>query len=124
MSFSVSSFVTNAITITIIVTRSLVNWCFEPSQPLGIVSGLKETMKKRYTVERTNKAEVRPEEQSEKAASCRERCTLSLHPRALYGMKYSRKGHKDRNRHKNGIKRSGQARLINVEDINRNVPTK
>ena len=67
MSFSVSSFVTNAITITIIVTRSLVNWCFEPSQPLGIVSGLKETVKKRYTVERTNKAEVRPEEQSEKA---------------------------------------------------------
>ena len=30
-------------------------------------------------------------------------------------MKYSRKGHKDRNRHKNGIKRSGQARLVYVK---------
>ena len=30
----------------------------------------------------------------------------------LYGMKYSRKGHKDRNRHKNRIKRSGRARLV------------
>ena len=29
----------------------------------------------------------------------------------IYGMKYSWKGHKDRNRHKNRIKRSGQARL-------------
>ena len=44
----------------------LVNWCFEPSQPLGIISGLKETFIKRYTVERTNKAELRPQEQSEK----------------------------------------------------------
>ena len=50
----------------------MVNWCFEPSQPLGIISGLKETFTKRYKVERTNKAEVRPEEQSEKAESCRE----------------------------------------------------
>ena len=48
----------------------MVNWCFEPSQPLGIISGLKETFIKRYTIERTNKAEVRPEEQSEKAESC------------------------------------------------------
>ena len=29
-------------------------------------------------------------------------------------MKYSRKGHKDRNGHKNRIKGSGQARLVNV----------
>ena len=28
--------------------------------------------KERYTAERTNKAEIRPEEQSEKAESCRE----------------------------------------------------
>ena len=48
----------------------LVIWCFEPSQPLGIISGLKETFIKRYVVERTNK--VRPEERSEKAESCRE----------------------------------------------------
>ena len=35
----------------------------------------------------------------------------------IYGMKYSWKGHKDRNRHKNRIKRSGQARLVYVKDI-------
>ena len=46
--------------------RELVNWCFEPSQPLQIISGLKETFIKRYIVERTNKPEIRPEEQSQK----------------------------------------------------------
>ena len=35
-------------------------------------------------------------------------------------MKYSRKSHKYRNRHKNRIKRSGQAQLNYVIDINRN----
>ena len=50
-----------------------VNWCFEPSQPLGIISGMKETFIKRCTVERTNKAEIRPEEQSQKTESCREK---------------------------------------------------
>ena len=49
----------------------LVDWCFEPSQPLGIISGLKETFIKRHIVERTNKAEMRPEEQSEKTESYR-----------------------------------------------------
>ena len=39
-------------------------------QPQRIISGLKETFIKRYTVERTNKAEIRPEEHSEKAESC------------------------------------------------------
>ena len=38
-------------------------------------------------------------------------------------MKYSWKGHKDRHRHKNRIKRSGQARLVHVKNINRNIPT-
>ena len=52
--------------------NEIVNGCFEPSQPLGIISGLKETFIKRYIVERTNEAEIRPEEQSEKAESCRE----------------------------------------------------
>ena len=33
----------------------------------------------------------------------------------MYGMKYNRKGHKDRNRHKNRIERSGQARLVYVK---------
>ena len=36
------------------------------------MSGLKETFIKRYTAERTNKAELRAEEQGEKAESCRE----------------------------------------------------
>ena len=49
-----------------------VSSCFEPSRPLGIISGLKETVIKRYIVERTNKAEIRPKEQSEKIESCRE----------------------------------------------------
>ena len=53
----------------------LVKWCFEPSQPQRItsgliISGLKETFIKRHMVERTNRAEIRPEEQSEKAESC------------------------------------------------------
>ena len=38
-------------------------------------------------------------------------------------MKYNWKGHKDRNRHKNRIKRSGQTRLVYVKDTNRNIPT-
>ena len=50
----------------------LVNWCFEPGQPLGIISGLKETFINKYIVERTNKAEIRREEQSEKTESCRQ----------------------------------------------------
>ena len=50
----------------------LVNGCFESSQPLETMSGLKETFIKTYLVERTNKAEIRPEEQSEKMVSCRE----------------------------------------------------
>ena len=36
------------------------------------MSGLRETLFKRYIVERTNKAGIRPEEQSEKAESCQE----------------------------------------------------
>ena len=38
----------------------------------GFMLGLRKTFIKRYIVERTNKAELRPEEQSEKAESCRE----------------------------------------------------
>ena len=51
------------------IFRSLVKWCFKPSQLQTIVSGLRETDKE---TERTNKAEIRPEEQSEKTESCRE----------------------------------------------------
>ena len=59
----------------------------------------------------------------------------------LYGMKHGSKGHKERSRHKNRIKRSGQARSVHVGttpvktdvkpdhqsvhvfDINHNIPT-
>ena len=37
------------------------------------MSGLRETFIKRYIVERTNKAEIKPEEQSAEAESCREK---------------------------------------------------
>ena len=50
----------------------LVSRCFKPSQPQRIISELRETFVKGYIVERTNKAEIRPEEQSGKAESCRE----------------------------------------------------
>ena len=55
-----------------LVRGQLVSWCFKCSQPQKIISGLKETFIKGHTVERTNKAEIRPEEQSEKEESCRE----------------------------------------------------
>ena len=42
----------------------------------------------------------------------------------MYGMKYSWKGHKDRNRHKSRMKRRGQARLVYIKDINRKIPTR
>ena len=50
----------------------LVSKSFKPSQPQRIISGLRETFVKRHIAERTNKAEIRPAEQSEKAESCRE----------------------------------------------------
>ena len=56
-----------------ILHGELVSWCFKPSQPQRITSGLRETFIKRYIDERTNKAERRPEEQGEKAESCREK---------------------------------------------------
>ena len=42
-----------------------------PSQLHRIISGLKETYLKRYIVERPYEAEIRPDEQSEKAGRCR-----------------------------------------------------
>ena len=50
----------------------LVSWCFKPSQPRRITSRLRETFTKRHVAERTNEADTRPEEQSEKAESPRE----------------------------------------------------
>ena len=66
-------------------------------------SGLKETFIKRYIAERTNNAEIRPEEQSEETESCQENLWNEI----------QLKGHEDRNRHKR-IKRSGKAWLVYV----------
>ena len=50
------------------MVSQLVDWCFKPSQPQRTISELKETI----IVEWTNKAEIRPKEQSEKAKGCQE----------------------------------------------------
>ena len=48
------------------LVSKLVGWCFEPSQPQRNISRLREAFIKRYVVERTNKAKIKPEEQNEK----------------------------------------------------------
>ena len=53
--------------VRIIMVGWLVSWCFQPSQPQKITSKLRDTFVKKCTVERTSRAELRPEEQSEKA---------------------------------------------------------
>ena len=62
------------VTLTGIIKKArdklLVSWCFKPSQLQRIMSGLRETFIKRYIAQRTNKAEIRPEGQREKAESC------------------------------------------------------
>ena len=122
-----------------------VSWCFEPSPPQRITSGLelRETFIKRCLAERASKVEIRPEEQSEKAESCWENLWDEVQLQGpqrqkwdrknrvrkrrvvgrIYGMKYSWKGHKDRNSHKNRINRSGQAWLAYVKNISRSIPT-
>ena len=42
----------------------------------------------------------------------------------IYGMKYSRKDRKDRNRYRNGIKRNGQARLVYVKALTATSPAR
>ena len=49
------------------MSKMLVSCCFKPSKPQRGISGLRELFKKRFIVERTGWAEIRPEEQSEKA---------------------------------------------------------
>ena len=77
---------------------------FSPVNHQGLYQGWKRLSQRDIIVERTSKAEVTPVEQSEKMESCREN----------NGIKYSWKSHKDRNRHKNRIKTSGQAQLVHV----------
>ena len=47
----------------------------KPSQPHRIISGLRETLTKRYIVKRNTKADIRPENQSEEAERY---CCLSM----------------------------------------------
>ena len=58
-----------------VYVRFLINWCFETTLPLGIISGLKREGDFHNEIsiiyERINKAEVRPGEESEKA-ECRD----------------------------------------------------
>ena len=63
----------------VFVKTELVSWCLKPSKPQGTMSGLRETFIKRYVVKRTDKAELRPEEQSEKTDNIVGR---------IYGIKY------------------------------------
>ena len=58
---------------------SLSYWCFTPTQPQRIISGLRKTFIKRYIVERTNKAEKDLKKRVGK------RRVLGR----IYGMKYS-----------------------------------
>ena len=44
---------------------------------------------KRHIVERTNKAEIRPEEQSEKAESCRKNSWNEVHSKGRQRQKYT-----------------------------------
>ena len=57
---------------TLAVKGLMMMMMIKPSQPQRITPGPRETFIKRYIVERANKAELRPEEQSEKVESCRE----------------------------------------------------
>ena len=75
------------------------------------------TFIRRYIVERSNKAEIRPEEQSER------RRVVGGGGGGINGMKYGWKGRTDRNRHKERIKRSGQARLVLCQIQTVNIPT-
>ena len=59
-----------------------------------ITSGLRKTFIKRYVVERANKAEIRPEEQSEKAESCRENLWNEIQLKGQYRQKQTQEQNK------------------------------
>ena len=71
------------------------------------MSGLNESFTKRYTVERTYKAEIRLEKQSERAESCRENLWNEI----------QLKGPQRQKQTQERMKRSGQAWLVYVKDI-------
>ena len=106
----------------------LVRWCFKPSQPKKIISGLRETFLERYIVERTNKAEIRPEEQREKEESCREKLWNEIQLSGELSGEFMEwntlqrviRTKQAQEQNKKGV---GKARLVFVNDINRNIPT-
>ena len=49
-----------------------VSWGLSPVNQQRVVLGLKQTFIKRYIVERTNKADIKPEERSQRTESSRE----------------------------------------------------
>ena len=69
-----------------------------------IISGLREAFIKRHIVERANKAELRPEKQSEKVESCRENLWNEI----------QLKGPKRQKQTQEQNKKSGRARLVYV----------
>ena len=83
--------------------RQTVSKCFKPNQPQKIILGLRETFVKRYIPDRTDEAETRPEEQSEKAESCRENLWNEIQLKGLQRQKQAQEQNK-----------SGQARLVYV----------
>ena len=72
-----------------------------------------ETFIKRYVDERTNKAEIRPEEQSQKTGSCRENSWNEIQ------LKWAIKTEIDTGTGEKGVGKLGWF----VSDINRNIPT-
>ena len=81
--------------------RKLISCCFKPSQLRTIISGLRETFIERCIIETTNKAELRPEEQSKKADVCRENLWNEIQLKGSYRQKQTLEQNK---------KKSGQAR--------------
>ena len=71
--------------------------CFKHSRPQRIISGLRETFIKRYIVETT----VPIRQKSDRKNRVRKQRVVGIN----YGMKYSWKGLKDTNKHKNRIKK-------------------
>ena len=65
----------------------MLSWCFKPSQPQKIILGLKEIFIRKYIVEKISKAEIRPEELSEKAESCRENLWNEMQLKGPYRQK-------------------------------------
>ena len=71
--------------------------------------------KRMYIVEMTNKAEIRSQEHSEKAERCQENLWNEIQSKGPQRQKQTQG--------QNEKKRSGQARLVYVKNVNRNIPT-